>query len=218
MSGTGEQLLTLSPSGPIAIACIYSNPKYQVRLLLSVDRRHTAEIANEIVNLAIEFQSNQHLIGIDVCGDPTVGGISHLVPALTLAKQHGLKLVIHFAEVAVPPEPQELEVMLSLNPDRLGHCTFVPKHLMDIIVERRIPMEICLTSNVVCGTVQEYARHHLVHLWKERGYRELILCTDDRGIFLNELSGEYLIAMELLGLSRKEMEEWAHYVKKYESP
>ncbi|KAJ3295855.1 hypothetical protein HDU79_008207 [Rhizoclosmatium sp. JEL0117] len=181
-----------------------------VRLLLSVDRRHSVEQANQIVDLAVKYAPlHTCIVGVDVCGDPTVGGIRHLVPALQKVKPAALKLVVHFAEVAECPEQDELETILSLNPDRLGHCTFVPSHLMDEIIKREITMEICLSSNVVGGTVSAYERHHLIELWKERGYRNLVLCTDDRGIFLNELSHEYLIAMDILGLTKREMEEWA---------
>ncbi|KAI9328876.1 adenosine deaminase-like protein [Obelidium mucronatum] len=193
----------------------------KVRLLLSVDRRHGPETAELIVDLAVSYKQQErytkYIVGIDVCGDPNVGGIKHLIPALTRAKREGLNLVIHFAEVENPPEEGELEAMLNLNPDRLGHCTFVPLHMWDEIIARKIPLEICLTSNVLTGTVEEYSRHHLRYLWHERGYRELILCTDDRGIFMSELSEEYLTAKEILGLTKQEMENWARSVVRYQS-
>ncbi|KAJ3120980.1 hypothetical protein HK100_012578, partial [Physocladia obscura] len=189
---------------------IDGSTKMTVRLLFSVDRRHNIETANDVVDLAIayNFLHPDLVVGVDVCGNPLAGGIRHLVPALTRVKETNcsppLKLVIHFAEVATLPEEGELETILLLQPDRLGHCTFVPEKLMDVICQRGIPMEICLSSNVLGGTVSEFEKHHLVHLWHERNYRNLVLCTDDRGIFCSELSDEYLIAQKVLGLSRLE--------------
>ncbi|KAJ3391875.1 hypothetical protein HDU84_005226 [Entophlyctis sp. JEL0112] len=187
-----------------------------VRLFLSLDRRHSPQIAEDIVDLVIEFNClhPQIVIGVDVCGNPLVGGIRHLVPALLRVKEkHNLKLVIHFGEVQEPPEAGELETILALRPDRLGHCTFVPTSIMDEIIARGITIEICLSSNVLGGTVVEYDRHHLVHLWHERGYRKLALCTDDRGILRSELSDEYVIARKVLGIARSEMEAWARAVR-----
>ncbi|KAJ3060246.1 hypothetical protein HDU98_003759 [Podochytrium sp. JEL0797] len=187
----------------------------KVNLLLSIDRRHPASTSLRITHLALHHRlTSPHLIGLDVCGDPRAGGITPHLPALHLAKQEGLKLVIHFAEIETPPEVGEWEAMLSLDPDRLGHCIFVPEHLMDEIIARRIPIEICLTSNVLGGMVSTYATHHLVELWR-RGYRDMILCTDDRGVFGSELSEEYLIAKEVLGLSEQEVETWCEDVKRF---
>ncbi|TPX69533.1 hypothetical protein CcCBS67573_g06822 [Chytriomyces confervae] len=193
------------------------NETIRVKFLLSVDRRHDPETASTIVSLAIKYANlfPSIVVGVDVCGNPACGGIKHLVPSLSRLKLDAptLKLVIHFAEIETPPEEDELLTILSLNPDRLGHCTFVPDHIMATMRARKIPIEICLSSNVVGGTVNSFEAHHLKQLWDSGYPREcLILCTDDVGIFCSDLSNEYVIARRVLGVSREVMEEWAQLV------
>ena len=66
-----------------------------------------------------------------------VGDVSELLPALTHAKQNGLKLALHLAEVSTLHNlhvamilmqvlnNEETELLLSLPPDRIGHGTYL---------------------------------------------------------------------------------------------
>ena len=48
--------------------------KMKTYLILSIDRRDTFEMARECVELAIKFRE-RGVVGVDLCGDPTVCGI-----------------------------------------------------------------------------------------------------------------------------------------------
>ena len=50
--------------------------------------------------------------------------------------------------------------MLDFKPDRLGHACYLNPDLQNAILEREIPIEICLTSNVITKSVSEYKTHH----------------------------------------------------------
>ncbi|XP_063955650.1 adenosine deaminase-like protein [Lytechinus pictus] len=72
-----------------------------VKFLPSIDRRMCLEDAGEVVNLALEYHSStDKCVGLDLSGDPKYGDVKALVPLLQRARNHGLKLAIHTAEVS----------------------------------------------------------------------------------------------------------------------
>jgi len=64
----------------------------------------------------------------------------------------------------------------------------------------RIPVEVCMSSNVICSTVPTYEKHHAGLLHNKV---PLILCTDDKGVFCCTLSGEYRIAAQTFHWDRE---------------
>uniref|UniRef100_A0A3B5QUZ7 N6-Methyl-AMP deaminase n=1 Tax=Xiphophorus maculatus TaxID=8083 RepID=A0A3B5QUZ7_XIPMA len=148
-----------------------------VRFLVAIDRRNGAEVAMETVKLAEEFMlsSGGLVVGIDLSGDPTV-----------------------------PSQLEESELLLNLPPDRIGHGTFLhpemggSQSLVDRAVKGRIPLEICLTSNVKGQTVPTYSQHHFRY-WYQLGH-PCVICTDDKGVFCTDSSQEYQLAASAFGL------------------
>ena len=180
-------------------------------LLVSIDRRKSVEEADENVELAIELHKlyPDIVLGCDLSGDARVNDLKDYIPFLQKSSLNGLKVSLHFAEVA-----NESEVSFILNhdtfkPDRMGHCTFIHPNLGGTLPnwnkfqELKIPSEICLTSNVQCKSVSSYEDHHLQHIYDEN--LPFCICTDDKGVFNCSSTSEYLKAMEILKLTPEEM-------------
>ncbi|KAE9969819.1 hypothetical protein EG328_006655 [Venturia inaequalis] len=144
-------------------------------LILSVDRRNTLEQANEVVELAKAFH-NRGVCAVDLCGDPARIPIDHLAPAFEKARKAGLKVTLHFAEAPVSSSDKELWMLLSWQPDRLGHVINVHDELKRDIVKREIGVELCLSCN-----------------------------TDDVGVFCSPLSQEYALAAKHFNLSKEDL-------------
>ncbi|KAK7877526.1 hypothetical protein WMY93_031772 [Mugilogobius chulae] len=178
-----------------------------VRFLVAIDRRNGSQVAMETVQLAEEFllSSDGLVTGIDLSGDPTVGHGRDLLSALQRAKNSGLKLSLHLSEV--PSQHDETDLLLNIPPDRIGHGTFLhpemggSQGLVDKVVQKRIPLELCLTSNVKGQTVQCYSEHHFKY-WYQMGH-PVVICTDDKGVFATDLSQEYKMAATTFGLGRE---------------
>ncbi|XP_069682467.1 adenosine deaminase-like protein isoform X2 [Periplaneta americana] len=142
----------------------------QVKLIVSIDRRQGKEAANETFNvtLAAHRQNPNIIVGMDLSGDPSKGDITDYLSIFDEARKAGFKLSLHCAEV---PNTMEVEKILAFHPDRLGHCTCIhPLHsgsqeLWLKLLNSYIPVELCLTSNVKCGTVDDYKKHHFIHLY-----------------------------------------------------
>jgi len=45
---------------------------------------------------------------------------------------------------------EDTMALLSIKPDRLGHATFLNDEAKAFVEEQKIPIEICLTSNLLC--------------------------------------------------------------------
>lgn len=77
--------------------CEPKKTKIYVRLLLSIDRRESADAAMETVKLALEMRK-LGVVGIDLSGNPAIGEWKTFLPALRWAKEQGLALTLHCGE------------------------------------------------------------------------------------------------------------------------
>ncbi|KAJ1292263.1 hypothetical protein BS78_02G378600 [Paspalum vaginatum] len=173
--------------------------KIYVRLLLSIDRRETTSAALDTVNLAMEMK-DQGVIGIDLSGNPVVGEWETYLPALQHAKELGIPITIHCGEVA---NKKEIQAVLDFCPQRLGHVCCLNDIEWKKLKSLMIPVEICLTSNVMTGGAPSLELHHFADLYNAR--HPLSLCTDDCGLFSTSLSNEYYLVATTFGLSKSEL-------------
>jgi adenosine deaminase len=143
------------------------------------------EEAMEVVTLAAKYR-DRGVVSVDLCGNPTRKAISHLSPAFVEAAARGLDITLHFAEIA-QEDTAELEMMLGWQPSRLGHVIHVPASIKEIIAERDLGLELCLSCNVLCNLSRGgFGAHHFGEWWMAGG--KIALSTDDVGIFESGLS------------------------------
>ncbi|KAL1196383.1 N6-mAMP deaminase [Cardamine amara subsp. amara] len=172
--------------------------KIYVRLLLSIDRRETTESAMETVKLALDMK-DVGVVGIDLSGNPLVGEWNTFLPALQFAKDNDLYITLHCGEV---PNPKEIEAMLDFKPHRVGHACYFKDEDWTKLKSFRIPVEICLSSNIITKSISSIDIHHFADLYKAK--HPLILCTDDFGVFSTTISNEYALAVRAFGLGKTE--------------
>ncbi|KAJ1961739.1 hypothetical protein IWQ62_003762 [Dispira parvispora] len=166
-----------------------------VRLILCVDRRESLEEALATVQLALRYHRTTstladalcHVVGVDLCGNPEVGDPSTWTPAFQLAKSKGLKLTVHLGEV--PYNLAEGLTLLAWQPDRVGHATLLKPATRAALYKGKIPVEVCLTSNVQSQTVASYDDHFIKEFY--RVGHPFVPCTDDKGVFGCSLTDEY---------------------------
>lgn len=182
-----------------------------VSLILSIDQaKHSPETAINIVNLAATLRTEAHpVVGVDLCGDPNrAADPITFRPAFKLAKEKGLGIVLHFAEVPNTSSPEILSEMLSWHPDRLGHVIHVPPAVRRTIIQRNIGVELCLTCNVLAGMLPSrgsFQEHHFPDWWRGSDAPKVSLGTDDVGVFGSMSSEEHLLAAQHFGLSRLDL-------------
>ena len=118
------------------------------------------------------------------------------------ARELGFRLTIHSGEALGPASMWT--VLKLIKPDRIGHgvrCIEDPS-LVNHLKVHKIPLEICLTSNVLLGLCKSYSNHPIGQL-VEAGV-DVSINTDDPGFFNTSLSQEIDLAHSA-GVSKPQM-------------
>ena len=161
------------------------------RFIVSVDRSQTLEDAQENVDLAISLSrgADSAVVGVDLGGNPTKQDFRLFEPLFAKARQAGLKVTLHCAEIPCGAEDEVIDVdcknelqqgnigerekletarqeaaaTLKFHPDRLGHALLLPPSLRKILSEKCIPVETCPTSNVMTLELNKVVDGDLIH-------------------------------------------------------
>ncbi|EGP86108.1 unnamed protein product [Zymoseptoria tritici ST99CH_3D7] len=181
-------------------------------LMLSIDRRNTIAQAQKVLELAMRYrQRGCGIVGVDLCGNPLRGDVSIFREVFLRARQEGFHIALHFAEIPESSSDAELETLLAMQPDRIGHVIHVPPKIVKEIERRNIGLELCLSCNVhakmLPGKNRGFADHHFGE-WYTRKC-PIALSTDDVGIFGSPVSNEYLLAAQHFCLSQNDLVQLA---------
>ncbi len=175
-----------------------------VRLICTALRSHAPEDNVVLAETAARFQ-DQGLTGWDLAGpeaafpDPSLHG-----EAFSAARAGGLRITLHAGEWGGAAQVRRA---LTLEPERIAHGPGAiddPK-LCAELTKRCVTLDLCPTSNWQAGIVPTLAAHPLAQL--HRAGVPVTLSTDDTTVSDLTLSDEYQRAIEVLGLSLREL--WA---------
>jgi adenosine deaminase len=198
------------------------------RFIVAVDRSQTQQDAMEHVNLAIEFFEREGLamvVGVDLGGNPTKQDFRDFQPVFQKARDAGLQVTIHCAEVPCGDDDSTLDTqsiicareeaaaILKFRPDRLGHALLLPPSLQATLDKLRIPVETCPTSNVMTLELAKLAdgnlihglqQHPALHHWLQTNH-PLAVGTDDPGVFDTTATKELLLIAAACNVDRKRL-------------
>ncbi|MFN7925971.1 MAG: adenosine deaminase [Bryobacteraceae bacterium] len=173
--------------------------------VLDVIRHFGPEPAATVARWAVE-RAGDRVVAFGIGGDEARGPAGQFREVFEFTRAHGLKAVPHAGETT---NAQSVWDAIEIGADRIGHGirAIEDPRLVAHLVERRIPLEVCVTSNLVTGAVRSLEEHPVRRLW-ETGV-PIILNSDDPGLFGATVSGEYRLAEERLGFSRDELRRMA---------
>ncbi|GGO63495.1 adenosine deaminase [Nonomuraea cavernae] len=158
----GERLGALEMPLEAVLDGLAEGAKYGIecRVLLDHSRRRSTERLWRTLKLATRYEA---VAGIGLAGDES-HPMAPFAEVLDAARDTGLHLVHHAGEAAGAASIREA---LTLgHAERLGHGIRVldDDTLVDEVRERRIPLEVCPTSNVLLGFVPSLREHPLPRL------------------------------------------------------
>jgi adenosine deaminase/aminodeoxyfutalosine deaminase len=173
----------------------------QVRWILDAIRQFGVEPAMQVAALAAE-RVDQGVVAIGIGGSEERGPASWFKDVFAFAQCRGLHLHAHAGEST---GPESIWDALALGAERIGHGIAAVRDpaLMRHLRERDIPLEICLTSNLVTGVVERVEDHPVRRLY-DAGV-PIVLNTDDPAMFRCSLVGEYRLAAERFGFTEEEL-------------
>lgn len=146
------------------------------------------------------------IVGIGIGGDEARGSAELFRDLYAEARDNGLRLTAHAGESV---GPESIWSAINIGAERLGHG-LAAQHdaeLLEVLAEKQIPVEICMTSNVKTGCCPNLDAHPVKDYF-ERGLM-VTLNSDDPPMFGSDLAGEYEIAHEQFGFTLEQMRELA---------
>ena len=173
----------------------------EVRWIFDAVRQWEPAEAMRVAELAAE-RMGEGVVGFGLGGDEARGPAERFHEVCTFARRRGLRLSLHAGETEGPDSVWQA---LSVGAERIGHGIAAARDpgLLDMLRERDIPLEICITSNVVLGAVKCLEDHPVRRIF-DAGV-PITLNTDDPGMFRTTLTREYEIAAEVFGFTEAQL-------------
>jgi adenosine deaminase len=174
----------------------------KAKLIGIISRHYGPEAAWGELDAAIRLR-DRGIVALDLAGDELNFPGDLFVDHFRKAREAGLHVIAHAGEAAGAPSVRQ--AVLGLGAERIGHGirSVEDPAVIDLLLERGIPLEVCPTSNVQTSTVPDLASHPLPELLA-RGI-SVNLNTDDPSISGIDLAHEYRVAQDSLGLGEDDL-------------
>lgn len=145
-----------------------------------------------------EVADEARIIGIGIGGYEAENPPELFVEVYRTARDSGFRLTAHAGEAAGPESVWG--AIRALNVDRIGHGVRAAEDpaLVEYLVEKQIPLEVCPTSNIRTAVVPEWDTHPARSLIAAGAM--VTINTDDPALFHSSLAGEYQVLEERFGL------------------
>jgi adenosine deaminase len=169
-------------------------------LIVDLIRDHGPEVAARRLDEVAPYLG-RGVIGVGLGGSEALFPAGPFAEVFREAKSRGFRLVAHAGEAA---GPESIWACIDkLGAERIGHGVRAVEDaaLLETLRERGIPLEVCVTSNVMTGVVPSVAAHPIRSLI-ERGVM-VTVNSDDPTMFHTTLSDEYAVLVRDLGFTQE---------------
>jgi aminodeoxyfutalosine deaminase len=170
-------------------------------------RHFGEEEAARVFRKAAEMRrEHASVVGIGIGGDERRTGAEPFRELYAEARDAGLRLTAHAGETV---GPEGIWAALNIGAERIGHGLSAQHdaELMEVLAERQVPVEVCVTSNVRTGCCTSLTNHPLSRYF-DAGLM-VTLNSDDPTLFGSDLLGEYRLAQGHFGFTEEQLRELA---------
>jgi adenosine deaminase len=184
-------------------------------LILCGMRSQDPSLSLEVAKLAVAYR-NKGVVGFDLAGDEAGHPPKKHLEAFQYIRNQNFNITIHAGEgFGLESIWQAIQVC---GAHRIGHGTRLIEDmsvegtkiekmgsLAHYIKDRRLPIEMCLSSNVDTGVAQNYATHPF-NVFYKNNFR-VFLNVDNRLMSNTTITKEYALAVEHYGLNLRDLEK-----------
>ncbi len=170
----------------------------------------------EIAELAVNFR-NQGVVGFDLAGEEGGYPPKKHIDAFNFIQRANLNITIHAGEAF--GKESIWQAIQWCGAHRIGHATRLSEditvdkegniihlgELAQFILDKRIPLEICLLSNLHTGAVNKLENHPFGWLYKSK-FR-VTINTDDRLMSDTTMTKEFLTATNYFNINFEDIEK-----------
>ena len=170
----------------------------------------------EIAELAVNFREHG-VVGFDLAGEEGGYPPKKHVDAFHYIQRENFNITVHAGEAF--GKESIWQAIQWCGAHRIGHATHLLEDIIlnedgevvgfgdlaQYILDKRIPLEICLLSNLHTGAVDKLENHPFGILFKEK-FR-VTLNTDDRLMSNTSMTNEFLLAIKYFGLKLDDLEK-----------
>ncbi len=176
------------------------------------------KLSVEMAELAVDFRG-RGVVGFDLAGEEGGFPPKKHVDAFHYIQRENFNITVHAGEAF--GKESIWQAIQWCGAHRIGHATRLIEdigldkrdhhkivkmgYLAQYVLDKRIPLEICLTSNVDTGAVKSLEEHPfgLLHKYKFR----VTLNTDDRLMSATTMTKEFKIAQTIFKLTMSDFEK-----------
>jgi adenosine deaminase len=186
-------------------------------LIVSAMRNEPESLSFKLAELAVAYRS-QGCVGFDLAGEEAGHPAKEHVRAFEFVKRQNFSITIHAGESFGPESIWQ--ALQYCGAHRIGHGTRLIEdivvydgkviqlgHLAQFVLDHRIPIEVCLSSNVHTGAARSIEEHPFLVLMKQK-FR-VTLNTDNRLMSRTSMTDECMLAVQTFGLNLADLEKIA---------
>lgn len=180
--------------------------KIGVGLILCCYRSIPKEANIATVELAKKY-SDSGIVALDLAGDETRYPTRDFAEPFILAKKYKIPFTVHAGESG---GAESIKEAVKLGASRIGHGVHLidDANLMKEIKEKKIPLEMCITSNIQTRVIADLESHPIKNFY-DNGVI-VTINTDDRSVSGIDLTNEYSVAVNRLGFDVSDLIKIIH--------
>ena len=168
--------------------------------LILCGMRHDRENVEKVGQIAIDFKDT--IIGFDIAGAELNFRPSLYKETFKKVKDEGINITIHAGE---GDNVDSISDALQNGAKRIGHGVRIIEDIDTVknklgktatyIVDRQIPLEVCITSNIHTNMYESYDKHPVIELLKH-GFN-ISINTDNRLMSNTDINNELMICKNI---------------------